>query len=70
MKESSSANPIPKKIALQLCAKISEKNRRRWFTQCWGCWKASKGDQAKMCVSSGPDYRGCRLVNARYDKNP
>jgi len=28
----------------------------------------SKGDPAKMCVGSQPDYRGCNLVNARYDR--
>ncbi len=61
--------PIPKSVALKLCAEISEKKRKRWFTQCWGCWKASKGDTAKMCVSGSPDYRGCRLVNKRFDED-
>jgi len=33
-----------------------------------GCVKFSKGDFAKMCASSRPDYRGCSLINERYDK--
>jgi len=66
MKENRSVDSIPREVALQLCAEICEKNRRKLFTQCWGCWKASKGDPAKMCVSSRPDYRGCGLVNKRY----
>ena len=34
-----------------------------------GRMKFSKGDFTKMCVSSTPDYRGCKLVNERYDKS-
>jgi len=63
----------PKDIALQLCAEIRDQYRGKWWTlvgmQCWGCVKFSKGDAAKMCVSGCPDYRGCNLVNARYDKD-
>lgn len=59
---------IPKDVALQLCKEIQDEKGGKWFTQCWGCLKFSKGDPAKICVSSRLDYRGCNLVNARYDK--
>ena len=62
---------IPKEVALKLCAEIREENRGKWYTfagfQCRGCLKFSKGDPAKMCVSSRDDYRGCNLVNKRCD---
>lgn len=67
-------NPIaiPREKALQLCTEIREENRRKWYTpagmMCWGCLTFSKGDPAKMCFSSRPDYRGCYQVNARYDR--
>jgi hypothetical protein len=28
----------------------------------------SKGDPAKMCLSSQPGYRGCYQINALYDR--
>jgi hypothetical protein len=65
-------NAIPKETALQLCAEIRQEVRGKWYTfaglQCWGCATFSKGDPAKMCVSSRPDFRGRALVNARYDR--
>lgn len=67
-------NPIaiPKEEALHLCAETREEHRRKPYTfgalMCWGCVKFSKGDPAKMCISSRPDYRGCYQVNARYDR--
>jgi len=61
---------IPKDTAVQLCAEIRQEYYGKWFTfagmQCAGCMFFSKGDLAKMCLSSQPDYRGCNLVNARY----
>lgn len=69
MKEDRSLDIIPREVALQFCAEICVKNKRRLFTQCWGCWKTSKGDPVKMCISSRPNYRGCRLVNVRYDQS-
>ena len=61
---------IPRDTAFQLCAEIRQQYRGKWYTlagmQCAGCSFFSKGDPAKMCVSSRPDYRGCNLVNARY----
>ena len=57
---------IPSEVAMQLYEEIRREKERRWFSQCWGCVKASKGDVTKMCVSSRPDYRGCSLVNERY----
>ncbi len=63
---------IPRDVALQLCTEIRNQYRGKWWTlaglQCWGCWTFTKGDSAKMCVSSRPDNRGCNLVNARYDQ--
>ena len=64
--------PIPKDTALQLCAEIREKSGGKWWTlagmQCAGCLRFSKGDPAKMCVMNRPDNRGCKLVNARFDR--
>ena len=63
---------IPKDVALQLCAEIRQQYQGKWWTfagmQCMGCTAASKGDLTKMCVSNAPGYRGCNLVNARYDR--
>jgi hypothetical protein len=63
---------IPKEKALELCLEIRQENRGKWYTSagmmCWGCLTFSKGDPAKMCFSSQPDYRGCYQVNARYDR--
>ena len=63
---------IPKDEALRICACIREENRRKWYSparwQCWGCVKFTRGDPAKMCLSSRPGYRGCNLANARYDR--
>ena len=65
--------PIPREIALKLCAEIREVNLKKRFNflamQCRGCWKFSKGDPDKMCVTANPGYRGCYLVNRRYDRN-
>jgi len=64
-------NDIPKDVALELCTEIRQHYHGKWWTltgmQCMGCIAASKGDLAKMCVSNGPGYRGCNLVNARSD---
>jgi hypothetical protein len=72
MVQMESVNPIPKDTALQLCAEIRQEYGGKWYTfaglQCWGCMFFSKGDPAKMCVSSRPDSRGCNLVNARYQQ--
>jgi hypothetical protein len=63
---------IPKDVALQLCVEIRQQYRGKWWTlpgmQCMGCNAASKGDLSKMCVSNAPGYRGCNLVNVRYDR--
>jgi hypothetical protein len=65
-------NALPKEIALQLCDEIRRRSLGKWYTlagmQCWGCLTFSKGNPAKMCVGSRPDYSGCNLVNARYDR--
>jgi hypothetical protein len=63
---------IPKDQAVQICAEIRQQYHGKWWTfagiQCIGCTVASKGDLAKMCVSNAPGYRGCNLVNRRYDR--
>ncbi len=63
---------IPKDVALQLCDEIRDENRGKRYTfaglMCWGCTRFAKGDPAKMCVAGRPDYRGCILVNARYNR--
>jgi len=63
---------IPKDIALHLCAEIRQQYQGKWWTlagmQCTGCNAATKGDMTKRCVSNAPGYRGCNLVNARYDR--
>jgi len=73
MAQTDSVNAIPKDTAFQLCAEIRQEYRGKWYTfaglQCGGCIIFSKGDPAKMCVSNRPDYRGCNLVNARYDQD-
>ncbi len=65
--------PIEREAALRLCAEIQKQYKGKWYTlagmQCMGCLAASKGDVARMCVSSRPDNRGCNLVSARYNKN-
>ncbi|MCL4859125.1 MAG: hypothetical protein KJZ93_06945 [Caldilineaceae bacterium] len=72
MSRSEPANAIPKETALQLYAEIRQGARGKWYTfaglQCWCCATFSKGDPAKMCVSNRPDFGGCALVNARYDR--
>jgi hypothetical protein len=63
---------IPRAAAMQLCTKIRQKHSCKWYSltglQCWGCTTFSKGDPAKMCFSSRPDYRGCNLVNTHFDR--
>ena len=72
MEVSDSVAPIPKEVASQLCTEIRQENRRKWYTfaavQCWGSSIFSKGNPAKMCLSSRPGHRGCNLVNARYGR--
>lgn len=63
---------IPREMAFQLCAEIRQEYQGKWWTlagmQCMGCNAATKGDMSKRCVSNAPGYRGCNLVNARYDR--
>ena len=72
MSDTHVANPIPEQEAFRLCAEIRQQYQGKWYTvaglQCWGCTFFSQGEPAKMCVSSRLDYRGCNLVNARYDR--
>jgi hypothetical protein len=62
---------IPKDVALQICSEIQAAYKDKWWTfagmQCIGCRAASKADPEKMCVYNAPGYRGCNLVNARYE---
>ena len=72
MNQTDSVNAIPKEVAFQSCAEIRQQYHGKWYTftglQCLGCTIFSKGDPAKMCVSSRTDFRGCNLVNTRYDQ--
>jgi hypothetical protein len=72
MNQTHFVNAIPKEVALQLCTEIRQQYHNKWYTfaglQCWGCTLFSKGDPNKTCVNSRPDYRGCNLVNTRYDQ--
>ncbi len=64
--------PIAQETALRLCRAIYQQVQGRWWTlagmQCYFCRKFSHGDPAKMCISSQPDFRGCNLVTARYER--
>ena len=72
MTSNTSVEKIPDEIALRLCAEIREANRRKRLSlaamQCWGCVRFSRGNPAKMCLGSKPGNRGCKLINARYDR--
>ena len=63
--------PIPKYVAWDLCAEIWKENRGKWYTldglRCWSCWITSKPTPAERSVSKQADYRGCPLVNRRYN---
>ncbi len=65
--------PIPEETALQLCAAIHQQHQGKWWTlagmQCFFCLKFSNGDPAKRCVSSRPDFRGCNLVTACFERS-
>jgi hypothetical protein len=67
-----SKHSMPKDIALQLCNEIRQLHGGKLYTfagmQCWGCTTFSRGDPNRMCFSSQADYRGCNLVNSRYEK--
>ena len=73
MTTNTNVEAIPKEVALQLCTEIRAANRRRRFSlaamQCWGCVMFSKGDPEKMCLNNKPGNRGCKLINARYDRH-
>ena len=70
--KTNSGNAIPKNVAFQLCSEIRQQYRGKWYTfagmQCWGCTTFSRDDQTRMCLSNQPGYRGCNLVNSRYDR--
>lgn len=63
---------IPEDVAMQLCAQIRQQYQGKWWTlagmQCMGCNAATKGDMSKRCVWNAPGFRGCNLVNTRYDR--
>ncbi|UCF07563.1 MAG: hypothetical protein JSW28_07920 [Thermoplasmata archaeon] len=60
-------DPIPERVAFELCQRIRGEKKVRMFSQCWGCVKFSKGDFRKMCYYDPPMNRGCGLVNKLYD---
>ena len=58
---------IPEETARGLCREIRLVKAPKLFTQCWGCVRATKGVEEKMCFYKPPDFRGCALVNQRFD---
>ena len=72
MNKTHSESAIPQDVAFQLCDEIRQQYRGKWYTfagmQCWGCTTFSRDDQTRMCLSNQPGYRGCNLVNSRYDQ--
>ena len=68
MNAEGSGQAIPRDTAFLLCEDIRKEKGVRLFSQCWGCVKFSKNNPDKMCFSGQPDYRGCKLVNDRYDR--
>ncbi len=64
---------VPREIAIKLCDEIRTKHKQRgwlswlsiWGLNCWGCYKFTKGDAEKMCLSS---EGGCAQVNKRYKR--
>ena len=59
---------IPEETARALCREIRQAGAKKLFTQCWGCVRATKGVEDKMCFHKPPDFRGCGLVNKRFDE--
>ncbi|OGS41520.1 MAG: hypothetical protein A3K67_00960 [Euryarchaeota archaeon RBG_16_62_10] len=68
MSQEDLSEPIPREVAERLCGEIAAVKGKKLFSQCWGCLKFSKGDFSKMCAANGPGFRGCKLVNKRYDE--
>ncbi len=67
MPETAGKGPIPLETARKLCAEVREVRARKLFTQCWGCVRATRGVEEKMCYYKPPNFRGCALVNERFD---
>ncbi len=65
--------PIPGETALRICAEIRQRYQGKWWTlagmQCTFCVYFSKSDPARMCIGSRPDFRGCNLVNAHFERS-
>jgi hypothetical protein len=68
MSDKGIGSPIPEATARQLCAEIRKQKGSKLFTQCWGCVRATKGVEEKMCFFKPPGFRGCGLVNERFDR--
>jgi len=60
--------PIPLETARRICREIRKKKSSKLFTQCWGCVKATKGMEERMCFFKPPEFRGCALVNRRFEE--
>ena len=59
--------PIPRAVALKICIEILREGPYPVRAQCRRCLRASKGDLVRMCLGKVPGYRGCPLVNERFD---
>jgi hypothetical protein len=66
----SAFDPIPWKVADELCLAIREQAEVNWKTAaarwCWNCQQATGGDMNKRGFMRSPGNRGCTLINARY----
>lgn len=63
-------NPIPLKIALQLCDEIREETDRIWYPiparWCLSCEEQAGSEPMKRGFMNKPGNRGCFLINTRY----
>jgi hypothetical protein len=62
---------IPREATIKLYDEIRVENERKNNGLCYGCYKHSKGDYSKMCLSfglSGNNNTGCNQINKRYFK--
>jgi hypothetical protein len=70
MNTNSVLNPIPLKVATQLCSEIRREAERNWHSAearwCWNCQKLRRGDPNQWGVLQKPGNRGCIMVNARF----
>jgi len=62
--------PVPREVAARPCSEHRGEHPVGPLSQCWGCLKASKGDETKMCYHRPPGFRGCAIVDRGSDGPP